>query len=207
MKIRRTANAGVFLEMDETTILLDGICGEVVPYLKTPDEIKTKFCKNPPDAVLFTHKHKDHFDESYAEYLNNNSFRSVYGPESLYSGKIGNIEVISIETRHIGKTDIMHCSFVLEGSKNIWFMGDASPNELKKFGKFKAPDIFIAPYAYAISDFAWKKTKSLGANAVVLVHLPDIQNDPYGLWNEVKGFTSSEKNVYVPDINEILIFD
>lgn len=207
MKIRRTANAGVCIEMDETTILLDGICGEVVPYLKTPDNIKTEFLNNLPDAVLFTHKHTDHFDESYAEYLNNNSFRSVFGPESLYSGIIGKVNVTSVETRHIGKTDIMHCSFVLEGSRVIWFMGDASPNELKKVSGFKAPDILVVPYAYAISDFAWRTTKSLGAKAVVLVHLPERQNDPYNLWNEVEKYTKSEENVYIPEMNKTLIFD
>ena len=40
MKFVRTANAGVWLELDGINILLDGISNKVYPYLETPDEIK-----------------------------------------------------------------------------------------------------------------------------------------------------------------------
>ena len=206
MKLRRTANAGILLEMDGVSILLDGVCGEVVPYLKTPDAIKSELCERLPDAVAFTHKHLDHYDESYAEYYKNMSFRSVFGPESLYSGKMGEVDVTAVETRHIGKSDVDHCSFVLQGSKCVWFMGDASPNELKKLRGFPAPDVLIVPYAYAITEFAWKTTKDLEARTVVIVHLPDKANDPYCLWNEVGKFTESEEYVYIPDMDETIVF-
>ena len=60
MKILRTANAGVLLTLDGVRILLDGVCGDLPPYLTTPDDIKLELCKNIPDVVAYTHFHTDH---------------------------------------------------------------------------------------------------------------------------------------------------
>ena len=61
MRIRRTANAGVLLTLDTITILLDGVCQQVHPYLPTPAEIRSELLENAPDIVAFTHEHQDHF--------------------------------------------------------------------------------------------------------------------------------------------------
>ena len=42
MELRRTANAGVLLKLDDVEILLDGVCQEVKPYLATPPAEKEK---------------------------------------------------------------------------------------------------------------------------------------------------------------------
>ena len=66
MEIRRTANAGVLLTLDDTKILLDGVSREVKPYLATPPAEKEKLLSSWPNAVAFTHYHEDHCDSSYA---------------------------------------------------------------------------------------------------------------------------------------------
>ena len=40
MQFVRTANAGIWLNLDGVNILLDGVSNQVYPYLKTPSEIK-----------------------------------------------------------------------------------------------------------------------------------------------------------------------
>ena len=45
MRVKRTANAGVLLELDGARILLDGVCGEIKPYLPTPETEALLFAK------------------------------------------------------------------------------------------------------------------------------------------------------------------
>ena len=67
MKIRRTANAGVLINTDGVSILLDGVCKRVECYAETPEIIKRERIDSFPDVVAFTHMHADHYDENYAE--------------------------------------------------------------------------------------------------------------------------------------------
>ncbi len=193
MIIKRTANAGVLLCMDGMSVLLDGVCRELPPYLGTPDSVREELEKNFPDVVAFTHRHEDHFDESYAKNYEILALRSVIGPEFSVSREVGNLNIFPVPTRHIGKNDVPHTSFVIEGSECVWFMGDASPLELKNFSDFQKPDVIIVPYAYAISASAWKSTKNTGAKNIVLLHLPLRGNDPYGLWSAVEEVTQNDE--------------
>lgn len=204
MKIKRTANAGVLLSMDGKTILLDGVCRELSPYLGTPDLIREELNQHFPDIVAFTHKHKDHCDESYAKAYETLTLRPVYGPEFSILGEAQGVQLETVKTRHIGKPDVPHTSFVITGSKCVWFMGDASPLVLKSFCGFPTPDAIIVPYAYAISDSAWKATKNTGAKSVVLLHLPLPENDPYRLWDAVKATTQNDSVLIIPQIGQII---
>ena len=40
MKIKRTANAGVLIETDGVSFLIDGVSNKVLNYLETPQSIK-----------------------------------------------------------------------------------------------------------------------------------------------------------------------
>lgn len=202
MIIKRTANAGVLLRMDEISVLLDGVCRELPPYLGTPDSVREELENNFPDVVAFTHRHEDHFDESFAQNYETLTLRPVIGPEFSILREVGNIEIFSVPTRHIGKNDVPHTSFVIKGRECVWFMGDASPLELKKFCALPKPDVIIAPYAYAISNSAWRETKNTGAKAVVLVHLPMRENDPFGLWNAVETTTQSDLCLKILEVEQ-----
>ena len=205
MEVKRTANAGVLLKMDGISILLDGVCGELYPYLGTPDDIRNELVANFPDVLAFTHMHNDHYDETYAELYKKDTLRSVYGPEMSHFIEVGNVRIQSIPTRHIGKVDIAHTSFVISGSKCVWFMGDASPLVVKKFDNVQTPDVLIVPYAYVNTDTAWQITKSLGAKHIFVLHLPDRAHDSYGLWESVEAIVKNEENVHIPHIGDRIV--
>ena len=211
MVIRRTANAGVLLTLDGVRILLDGVCKELSPYLGTPEHIREELLCCVPDILAFTHGHKDHFDRSFAQSLYEKTLRSVLGPEDILRQgmsekpvRVGNTAVTPVKTRHIGKAglDTRHMSFRIEGSKTVLFTGDAAPTQFKDYPK---ADVLIAPYAYAITPGGWQMAQKL-ADTVVIVHMPDRQNDPQGLWTALEQTTGQGSGVklLLPDINEEL---
>lgn len=208
LEIKRTANAGVLLKVDGISFLLDGVCNEYAKYsyLGTPDSLRKELSDNFPDVLAYTHWHEDHFDSSYADAYKKTTLRPVYGPELSITEKIGNVSFTSISSRHIGKYTEAHVSYIIEGSKCIWFMGDASPLMWKNVGDYPSPDILIVPYAYAITDAAWKITKDFGAKAIVLLHLPRKEKDVYGLWDAVIKTAGNDDSLFIPEIGQVLNF-
>ena len=191
LKLTRTANAGVLMEIDGVRILLDGVCEQLPPYLGTPAYIRKQLVENMPDVVAFTHKHPDHYDEDYAKSYTLKTLRSVYGPESLPFLEINGVEISAYPTRHIGKANIEHISLVIKGSSTVWFVGDASPLSLKCMEGEDKPDLLIVPFAYAITPSAWRMTASLGAKKILLLHMPPRDNDIEGLWDMVENTVES----------------
>ena len=204
MIIKRTANAGVMIELDGVTFLFDGVAEELAPYMGTPHHIRESLTKNPPDVVAFTHLHKDHYDKSYAEEYMKRTLRPVYGPECLPPQSTRNIKIKTVANRHIGKTEISHISYIIYGSKCVWIMGDASPLDWKNADEFPKPDVVIVPYAYAITASAWRITKSLDAKDIVLVHLPPRECDEHGLWNLAKQNICGDTSVHIPEIGQVI---
>lgn len=207
MEIRRTANAGVLINTDGVSILLDGVCGRVEPYMKTPDDIRRELTERLPDIVAFTHKHDDHYDDEYTEFYKATTLRPVCGSEGCFSESYKAIRVESLPTRHIGKADITHVSFIIKGSKCIWFMGDASPLEWKHTENLPSPDVIIAPFAYANTASAWKMTKSFGAKDVIILHLPSRESDVCGLWDLVEKTVQNDPSVHIPQMGETVILN
>ena len=207
LAVTRTANAGVLLEMDGKRILLDGICEPLPPYLGTPAELRERFTKDMPDVLAFTHEHPDHYDPSYVKLYKEKTLRSVLGPESLPFYEVGNgIKMTLWDTRHIGKADISHVSYTIEGSVTVWFMGDASPSSLKKGSDLPRPDVLIVPFAYAITPSAWRMTKETGAQKILLVHMPSKQNDAEGLWDMVLETTKGDGALKILEAQETVSF-
>ncbi len=204
MELTRTANAGVLLRLDGVSVLLDGVCESLPPYLGTPDAVRASLTVDFPDVVAFTHQHPDHYDPTYAEEYATNTLRPVYGPEwTLFEAN--GLRFRAIPTRHIGKADVPHVSFVVSGSRTVWFVGDASPLVWRDVADLPRPDVLIVPYAYAITDAAWKATCALGARDVVLLHLPPRDDDPYGLWNAVETTVGSCDRLHIPLMGETLV--
>lgn len=196
MKITRTANAGVCLTLDGKRLLLDGVCNEVFPYIATPEHLKSSL--KSADALIYTHAHADHFDESF------NCDGTVIGPVTD-TCNIGDITVTAVKTRHIGKSEILHSSYIIEGSKTVWFMGDASPDALRDFDG--TPDIIIAPFAYASSSSSLKRTFGTGAKHIIILHLPEKENDIYSLWDAVLKTTEGYNNIHIPNMEQTLHFN
>jgi len=205
MEIRRTANAGVLLKMDGVSILLDGLCDGIDIYLPTPAAIADSLLICPPDVLVFTHNHPDHCSEALLLPYRKQNLRPILGPEYLpmEGVRIGEVTIMPVPSRHIGKTEptLVHHSFIIKGSKCVWFMGDAAPLQWKNRLDLPKPDVLIGPYAYANTKSAWELSCSL-ADKVVLLHLPERNNDPYGLWAAVESATAGADNLFIPQIGE-----
>ena len=209
MKIRRTANAGALLELDGVSILLDGVCREVKPYPATPHEERQRLLAEFPDVVAFTHSHKDHYDPAYAAEYMRQTGRAVFAPDGIRGGtmeseKIDTVTIIPVPCRHIGAAgkDTPHAGFVLTGSKTVWFTGDSAPVAWKGREDLPRPDVMIVPYAYCNTPTSWAFTKSLKA-AVILLHMPNREEDTIGLWSAVEATLGSDA-VHIPEMSETI---
>ncbi len=210
MECIRTANAGVLLKLDGVTVLLDGVCQPSGPYLGTPEELRRSLYDCPPDLIAFTHGHKDHFDRTFSREISAKTLRPISGPECLVEGpletgpvQLGPVRITPIPTRHIGKAGqgTPHVSYLIEGSKRILFAGDAAPTV---FSQLPAVDVVIAPYAYATTPPAWRRTAAL-CETLVLLHLPKPEEDPAGLWQLVRETTKAPgPKLMIPALGETL---
>ena len=210
MELTRTANAGVLLKLDGVTILMDGVCREVKPYPATPPEIKARLTENIPDVVAFTHAHKDHYDPGFAaQVLQKNGV--IFGPADCHGtmeqATVGNVRITPLFSRHIGAAGktTLHASFILEGSKCIWFTGDAAPSQWRGRNLPK-PDVLIVPYAYCNTSAAWAATQLLGAETVVLLHMPEKENDTIGLWDAVEQTVGQSDVLVIPVMGQTCVF-
>ena len=207
MELQRTANAGVLLKLDGVSILLDGLCDKVGGYLPTPPDIASRLLEDLPDILAFTHSHPDHQSEALLLPYRKQNLRPILGPESLRLGavRVGKVTITAVESRHLGKTEpgLQHVSFIIEGSRCVWFVGDAAPLQWKNREDLPRPDVLIVPYAYANTKAAWDLTTSL-AKQVVLLHLPPREADSYGLWNAVEQTTKDNAGVtlWIPHMGE-----
>ncbi len=207
MEIKRTGAAGVLLTCDGITILMDGVSREVKPYPATPEDLRAELLQTKIDALLITHNHKDHYDAAFVSEYAEKTAGPVLGPAAIQISEIGPLTIQPVESRHIGKAeDVTHTSFIIQGSKCVWFTGDSSPLQWLGRGDLPKPDILIAPYAYAIGT-GWKITKELAPEAIVLLHLPERSNDPYGLWDAVEQTTGADTcpKLQIPHIGETVI--
>ena len=202
MELKRTANAGVLLQLDGVRILLDGVCSEVMPYCATPPALRDVLLQESPDAVAFTHTHPDHYDRLFVCEYFKKSAGPVLGPADIPNStkdpfSVGDIRILPVKSRHLGKTEpIEHLSFVLQGSKTVWFMGDAACDGWLDRSDLPKPDVLIAPYSFAMGR-GWEITKALKPELVILLHLPEQGNDPYGIWQSVEQTVAGESQIAI----------
>ena len=205
MEIRRTANAGVLLKLDDVTILLDGVSRQVSAYLPTPTQEKQRLLQNLPDAVVFTHRHPDHYDPDFAA-----AYELAAGKATLPQSPstfVSKVCIHAVPTRHMGKTDpdLQHVSFVLQGSKCVWFMGDAAPQQLKLLSAFPKPDVLVIPFPYLATAVTVKQIEAFLPCRIVLVHMPARDDDPDGIWEMVgPAMKTLGQYIHCPDIGENL---
>lgn len=205
MELLRTANAGMLLKIDGTSVLLDGVSKALYPYLGTPDDLRKKLCANFPDIVAFTHTHEDHYDVDYASAYERETHRNVLGPYELYPVEQNSIKIFRINTRHLGKAKVPHVSFVITGSKTVWFMGDAAPASLKEMENMPRPDVLIVPFAYGISPSAWRDTINTGAEHIIFLHLPETEDDSLKLREALKNTVGNTSCAVILNMAEKII--
>ncbi len=195
--------------MDGVSILLDGLCDRVGEYLPTTEDLAEQLLSNPPDILAFTHYHADHCSEALLLPYRKQNLRPILGPESLHLGatKIGEVTITPVSSRHLGKIEpnLQHVSYIVQGTKCVWFVGDAAPLQWKNRTDLPKPDVLIAPYAYGNTESAWNLSCGL-AKQVVLVHLPPREADAYGLWSVVEKTTKNREDIalWIPQLGETI---
>jgi len=216
MELRRTANAGFLLTLDNITIALDGVCLEVSPYQATPPAERAKLLAAPPDLLAYTHSHEDHFDPGFAQsflgsILGTDQVAQVLPGKAVACGSmaVGPVKVTPVATRHIGKASATtsHQSLVIEGSSSVWFMGDAAPSQLSQLAPYGRPRVLIAPFAYATTPSAVRAVNEAAPQCLILTHMPLQNNDPAMLWPAVKAMLPAfAMQVLIPAVGETVIF-
>lgn len=204
MEIKRTGAAGCLLTLDGKNVLLDGVSREVKPYPATPNDMRGELLQTNLDAVLITHDHADHYEPDFVSEYVQKTAGPVIGPADIQITCVGSLQILPVESRHIGKVeDIRHTSFIICGSKCVWFTGDSSPLQWQGRSDLPKPDVLIAPYAYAIGT-GWKITKELAPKVLILLHLPERSEDEYGLWEAVEQTigTNDGPQVLIPQMGE-----
>ena len=107
---------------------------------------------------------------------------------------VNGVYILPVPSRHIGLAgkDVEHASFIIQGSRCVWFLGDAAPGQWR--GKnLPKPDVLVVPYAYANTPSGWAMTKALGADHVILLHMPEREADTIGLWDAVTSVLENEE--------------
>ena len=217
MQIQRVSNAGVLLTLDGVLLLLDGVCQGYSLYLTPPPAILQELEHCPPDALAFTHSHPDHFEAGFAARFYDKTRRPVLGtaevaerlpavPVEQGSVVIGGVRITPIPSRHLGVEwrNYPHVSYLLEGSRRIFYVGDATPACWKDTVFQLRPDVLIAPYPYVTTRFGWQSVERFAPKAVVVVHMPAVDNDPDGIWSMVQRGMAAHRDIpmYVPDLGE-----
>lgn len=211
MEIRRTANAGVLLKLDGVSILLDGVCREIKPYPATPPAERAVLTECFPDLVAFTHAHKDHYDPGYAAQYQKQTAGVILGPSGCGATMdpvcVGGVTVTPIASRHIGAAGktVPHASFLIQGSRRILFAGDASPVQWRTDPRAHRADALLVPYAYATTPAAWQLTKDLGAKQVILLHMPNREEDTIGLWQAVEETAGEDPLLQIPEMGQTIL--
>lgn len=211
------SNAGVLVALDGVLLLLDGVCQELIPYLAPPPAIIRELEHRPPDMLAYTHSHPDHFEPGFAARFYKKTRRPVLGTEGvseLLPGipveqggvTIGGVRVTPVPSRHLGAewSQYLHVSYLLEGSKRIFFTGDAAPLCWKDGISRIQPDVLIVPYPYVTTRIGRQTVERFAPRAVIVVHMPAKELDPDGIWSMTEWALKEcgEIPVYVPDLCE-----
>lgn len=193
--------------MDGVQILLDGVCREVSPYLSAQPEELERLTSRWPDAVCFSHTHEDHFCPDYTAAYKAATGREAMIPNGAGEWTTGDVRITAVPTRHLGKAgaNTAHCSFVVQGSKTLWIMGDAAPTQLRKLEHLPKPDVLVVPFAYLATESAVALVRQYLPCDIVLVHMPAPDNDPDGIWDTVApGMAQLKEFLHVPAMGETI---
>ena len=207
----------MLVALDSVILLLDGVCQGYSLYLAPPPAIIQELEHHPPDALAFTHSHPDHFEAGFAARFYEKTHRPILGtagvaellpgvPVEQGSAVIGGVRVTPVPSRHLGAEwrNYPHVSYLLEGSKRIFYVGDATPACWKDAVFQLQPDVLIAPYPYVTTRIGWQSVERFAPKALVVVHMTAKDNDPDGIWPMVQRGIDTHRDipVYVPDLGE-----
>ena len=218
MQIKRVSNAGVLVALDGVLLLLDGVCQGYSFYLTQPPELLAELERHPPDLLAYTHSHPDHFEPGFAARFYEKTRRPVLGtaevaellpevPVERGSVTINGVSVTPVPSCHLGANlaQYPHVSYLIEGSKRIFVVGDAAPLCWTDGISSLRPDVLVAPYPYVTTTVGRQTVLRFAPQSVMLVHMPAKDFDPEGLWPMTERALQKFKEipVQIPELGEI----
>lgn len=214
--IYHDVNSSIYLESEGYGILIDGLWSRrrIEGYTPYDDRIHDPFVKfsHVPAACLFTHHHPDHL--SY-EVVNEKIERYQgicwieAGKEERNEYRIGPFRITGMNLRHSGyekseDNQIPHSIFLIEREgRSYLFTGDAEI-DIQAAEKIReqlgSPTVlFVNPLQLA-KDEKRAAVGMIGAERIVIIHLPEKEDDSSSMWKIAEMATRFEiKGVY-PEI-------
>ena len=218
-KIFYTTNAGLYFCSDSGEILIDGIhdagsvgfCpmkADMIEQMKTEHGL---FARS--GALLFTHLHKDHYDESaVSEYIRAHPDTAIWGPGLESRGintidetgdmsrfMIGDFSVTACKTRHSGSRtlDVPHYSILLcneSAGEAFLVAGDAvlEPSLADRI-LCETSEMTAGVCAFVMAyQLAERKSKAfieaLSPSRIFLIHQPGPADGEYDKVARIKSF-------------------
>jgi len=174
----------------------------------------------PTFKTPYTHSHPDHFEPGFATRFYEKTRRPVLGtagvaellpevPVEQGSVMIKDVRVTPVPSRHLGVEwrQHPHVSYLVEGSKRVFIVGDAVPLCWKEGISSLRPDVLVAPYPYITTAVGRQTVLRFAPQSVMLVHMPAKDRDPDGIWpmteRALKEF--KEITVQIPELGESVI--
>lgn len=222
-KIFYTTNAGLYFCSESSEILVDGIhdAGSV-GYYPMDDKMRIQMLSAEglfagSGALLFTHLHKDHYDEEAVnEYLRQHPDSAIWGPgltatglsdirneEGKCSFRYGNFRIEAYETKHSGPRymKVPHYSLLVQNvtADEVFFVaGDAAPEPdlgssiRREYGECTG-GIYAFVMAYQLAE---KKSRhfleELKPTRIFLIHQPREEDEAYRMVSHIMKYAIRE---------------
>lgn len=203
LQIFHTVNSGLYITEGSNHLLADGIFdGSAVGFSPMPPALKHQFLERKSffpylDHLIFTHTHKDHFDEKTLLEFLSKARPALYSPDPRFRNvgssllapglellSMGDFQIYALHTVHDSPQFINfpHCSYLVQlGEERLWISGDASlsPREAELLlrhcpGQVDAAFINLYQAAQPSSHDFFRRLKP---RRVFLYHLPFPRDD------------------------------
>lgn len=209
-------NSGIMISYRNEAILIDGLFNDDNPFDRMPYECredllnKNGIFKNLK-CLLFTHCHKDHYDEKGIEdFISKHKDTIIVTPEKVNnellrssSGcfKVGGFEISFVETGHIGpgfETCRHYVYKICVGEKKIIVTGDMDTlnlnTVLERFGTDTS--VFLINPAMLMYEMKTPETTLLNeVSNLYIYHIPSEGKDELGYRMMTKGIFNKVKKL------------
>lgn len=195
MIIRLTANAGLLIKFADATFLVDGLHNDkAAPFSAVPEKtlkeaIERRGAFSHIDALLFTHAHKDHYDEECARaFLESHNETDLIFPALGENSKvfikyrIKNVTVEAKKLPHEGKQykDVSNYGFFIYNEfESIFISGDAaiSAEPIISFLDGRKPTAAAVCFPFVTLERGRKIIEQIAPEIIIAYHLPFVYED------------------------------
>lgn len=188
-----TANAGIILELPGAVLLVDALHNKKAMEFSTLDSssIETLFSRFdvcPPDGILVTHSHIDHYSTALVDEASQRYSCPVFAPWKdgmcEYAVNGVSIQPIALSHRKADTGDFgKHFGFIInKDDKTVLIAGDAEPlsDEMTALCASLSPNLAVLPFVWVTLKRHREALDVLNPSALVLNHLPFIYEDTFG---------------------------